>query len=103
MSLSSGRPGGATLGGRSLPEALAADERIRVVTGAAPRRQRFQLVNVAAPEHDVLGLERGDQTRDDVLDVASPLREPVRLQPVQSDVLLERSVPVRQMTELHRL
>src|SRR5262249_61535608 len=29
--------------------------------------------------------------------------EPVRLQPLQSDVLLERAMPVRQMAQLHRL
>src|SRR5215470_6520208 len=102
MSLGSGRSG-ATLDGRSLPQTLAADERVRVIAGAAARRQRLQLVNVAAPEHDVLGLERGDQPCDDVHDVAPPWLEPVRLQPVQSDVLLECSVPVRQVTELHRL
>src|SRR5262249_29799827 len=103
MSPGRDRSRSATLDGRSLPETLAADERVRVVAGAAAGRQRFQLVNVAAPEHDVRRLEGGDQTRDDILDVAPPLREPVRLEPMQADVLLERTVPVRQMTELHRL
>src|SRR5881296_3488256 len=61
------------------------------------------MVDVASTENDVLRLERGDQTADDVLDVAPPLREPVRLQPVQSDVPLESSIPIRQVAQLHRL
>jgi hypothetical protein len=60
-------------------------------------------VDVAAPQDDVLGLERGDQTTDDVLDVAPPLREPVRLQPAHADGVLEGSLPVRQVAQLHRL
>src|SRR5690242_11890416 len=94
---------GATLDGRSLPKPLSAEERVRVVAGAAARWQCFELVDVTAAKDDVLRLERGDQTREDVLDVAPPWLESVRLQPVQSDVLLECSVPVRQVTELHRL
>src|SRR5262245_65484245 len=60
-------------------------------------------MNVTAPEHDILGLERGDQASDNVLHVVSPFRQPVSLQPVHPDILLERSVPVWQMAELHRL
>src|SRR5262249_54251066 len=88
---------------RLLPQAETSGEGIYVVAGAAARRQRLELVNVAAPEDDVLWLERGDEASDDVLDVVAPLSEPMRLQPVQSDVLLERAVPVRQVAELHRL
>ena len=64
---------------------------------SSPARQRLQLVTVAAPENDVIGLERGDQTIDYVLDVAPPLPWPVPLQSVQSDVLLADSIPVRQI------
>src|SRR5262249_38230950 len=88
---------------RLLPQAETSGEGIYVVAGAAARRQRLELVNVAAPEDDVLWLERGDEASDDVVDVVAPLSEPMRLQPVQSDVLLERAVPVRQVAELHRL
>src|SRR4029453_2907583 len=86
-----------------LPQAKTPEECVRVVAGAAARWQRVQLVDVAASEHDVLRLERGHQTTDDVLHIAPPLPEPVRLQSAQADVLLESSVPVRQMAQLHRL
>jgi len=82
---------------RFLPQAKPAEERVRVVPDSATRRQLVQLVDVTAPENDVLGLERGDQTTDRVGDVTPPLREPVLLQPAQSDVRLEGSVPVRQV------
>src|SRR4030095_3041107 len=84
-------------------QAKAPDERVGVVAGPTPRWQCLQLVDVAAPEDDLLGLERGDQPRYDVLDVTSPLREAVRLQAAQSHVVLERSISVRQMAQLHRL
>src|SRR5262249_57636352 len=66
-------------------------------------RQRIELVDVAAAEDDVLRLQRGDEASDDVLDVTPPLRQPMSFQSVQSDVRLERFVPVRQVAQLHRL
>src|SRR5262249_35033876 len=81
-----------TLGRRSFPEAKAPEKGACVVAGAAAWRQRIELVDVAAAEDDVLRLERGDEAGDDVLDVAPPLSEPVRLQRVKPDVLLERAV-----------
>src|SRR5262249_60406099 len=63
----------------------------------------MELVAVAAAEDDVLRLERGDEACDDVLDVTPPLRQPMSFQSVQSDVRLERFVPVRQVAQLHRL
>src|SRR5262245_30465970 len=92
-----------TLGRRSLPEAKAPEKGVCVVAGAAAWRQRLELVDIAAAEDDVLRLERGDEATDDVLDVASPLDEPVRLESLQSDVLLERAGPVRQVAQRHRL
>src|SRR5262245_9503761 len=92
-----------TLGRRSLPEAKASEKGVCVVAGAAAWRQRIELVDVAAAEDDVLRLERGDEASDDVLDVTPPLRQPMSFQSVQSDVRLERFVPVRQVAQLHRL
>src|SRR5262245_64008913 len=92
-----------TLGRRSLPEAKASEKGVCVVAGAAAWRQRIELMDVAAAEDDVLRLERGDEASDDVLDVAPPLRQPTSFQSVQSDVRLERFVPVRQVAQLHRL
>src|SRR6266478_1614408 len=73
------------------------DKRVLVVAG----RQLVQFMDVDGPEN-VLGLERGDQTTDDVLDIAPPSHQPVLPQAPQSDVLLEGSVSVRQVTQLHR-
>src|SRR5437899_2395361 len=87
---------------RRLPEAKTPEKCVRVVPGSATGRQRVQLVDVAAPENDVLGLERGDQTTDDDVDLTPPSRDPVLLQPVQPDVRLEGSVPVRRVTQLPR-
>ena len=86
-----------------LPQAKASERCVRIVPGPATRRQRVQLVNIAAPENDVLGLERRHQTTDHVLDIALPSSEPVLLQCVQPDVLLEGSRPVGQVAQLHRL
>src|SRR5262249_21926005 len=78
---------------RLLPQAETSGEGIYVVAGAAARRQRLELVNVAGPEDDVLWLELGDEACADVLYVLRPITAPMRLQPVQSDVLL--NVPSR--------
>src|ERR1700746_189174 len=60
-------------------------------------------MDVAATQDDVFRLERGDQTTDDVRDGLPPLRQPVLLEPAQSDRVLERSVAVRQVAQLHGL
>src|SRR6266545_7838411 len=72
-----------------LPQAKTPEEGVGVVAGPAAWRQPVELVDVAAPEDDVLRLERGDETTDDVLDVAPPLREAVGLQRGHSHVRLE--------------
>ena len=53
------------------------EERVGVVAGPTAGWQGVELVDVPASEDDVLWLERGDETADDVLDVLPPLREPV--------------------------
>src|SRR4029453_15536193 len=78
------------------PQSKSAAKRVGVVAGPAAGRQRLEAVNVAASEDDLLGLDRRGQATDDVRDVTSPLRQPVRAQSAQTDVLLECPISVRQ-------
>src|SRR5262249_55623007 len=56
-----------------VPHAKPATERIGIVAGPAMRRQRLELLDVASPDHGLVGLERRDQAFDHVGNVATPL------------------------------
>src|SRR5262249_10805424 len=83
------------------PHAEAAFERIGVVANAAPRRQLFQVLDVPAAEHDVVGLERGDEALDHITDMLPPLLLAPLLQPAVTHVVLVGALLVRKVTELH--
>src|SRR5215471_18163318 len=64
----------------------------------------INLLRVAASKDDIVRLQGGDHTIDDVLDPSLPFPFTQPLQACCSDVMLERlAVPVRQMCEFHWL
>ena len=67
------------------------------------RRQHIEFLDVAAPNHGFVGLERGDEARHDVSNVTAPFLPAVALQPDPAHVVLIGTLLVRQVTELHGL
>ena len=67
------------------------------------RRQRMQFLDIAAPNHGFVGLERGDEARHHVGNVTAPFLLAVALQPDPAHVVLIGTLLVRQVTELHGL
>src|ERR1700730_9358455 len=60
-------------GGRCLfPQPKSAAKGIGVIARATKRRQRFELLDVASPEHRVVGLERRNEASHDVGNVTTP-------------------------------
>lgn len=98
-------PGGCVLfrAVRVCPATKPANERVGVVTFAATQRERTQFAGVAAPEHDLLGLEGGDQARDHVSDMSPPFLLTVSFQSATADIVLVGSFPVRKVTQFHGL
>jgi len=58
---------------RIFPQPKPAAERTAVVARSAKSRQLFQFVNVSATKYDLLWLERGDQSLDNILNKTTPL------------------------------
>src|SRR5262249_19411045 len=85
------------------PQAEAAAEGVGVVACARMRRQRMEFLDVAAPNHGFVGLERGDEALHDVVNVTAPFLLAVALQPAPTHVALIGALLVGQVTELHRL
>ena len=67
------------------------------------RRQRIEFLDVAAPNHRVVGLERGDEAGHDVGNVTAPFLLAVALQSDTAHVVLIGSLFVGQVTEFHGL
>ena len=67
------------------------------------RRQRIEFLDVAAPNHRVVGLERGDEAGHDVGNVTAPFLLAVALQSGTAHVVLIGSLFVGQVTEFHGL
>ena len=86
-----------------LPHEESAPERIRVVAQPATGRQLLEYLSVAAAEHNIVGLERGDQSVNHVKNVLPPLFLASLLQSALADIVLISGLLVRQMTKLHRL
>src|SRR5262245_13088167 len=55
------------------PQPKAAAKSIGVGTLATTRRQGFEPLDIAATDHRIVWLQRGDEALDDIGDVASPL------------------------------
>src|SRR5262245_27212915 len=70
------------------PQPKSAAERIGVVASARMRRQRFELPDVASPNYRIVGLQRGDEARHDVGNVASPFLLAVAFQSSTADIVL---------------
>src|SRR5215469_5854188 len=86
-----------------IPHAKAPAEGILVVAGTAMRRQHLELLDVAAADHGVVGLEGRDQALHDVGNVDAPLLLAMAFQSGLADVILVGVLSVGQMTELHGL
>src|SRR5262249_54829196 len=86
-----------------LPQPEPSHEGVGVVAGPAAGGQLLQLLDVPAPEHDIVGLEGCGQAGHHVRDVATPLLLAPLFQAAPSDVVLLGALLVRQMAELHRL
>jgi hypothetical protein len=87
-----------------LPQPEAALEGVAVGAAADFSRQFVDLVGVAAAEHDVIGLQRGEQALEHVIDLALPFFPAEALERGGADALLEGlAMAVRQMRQLHRL
>ena len=85
------------------PQSKSAAEGIGVVACARMRRQRFELPDVASPDHRIIGLQRGDEAGHDVGNVTPPFLFAVALQSGPADVVLIGTLLVGQVTELHGL
>src|SRR5215467_11774882 len=83
------------------PQAEAAAEGVGVVARARMRRQRMEFLDVAAPNHRIVGLERGDEACHDVGNVTAPFLLAVALQSGAAHVVLIGTLLVGQMAELH--
>src|SRR4051812_43347940 len=83
----------------ALPQTKSAEKCIAVVAGARSGWQLVQLFDVAASQHGIFRLERGDQACDDVLDTALPVLFSTLLQFVAPDIVFVGAFLVRQMTE----
>ena len=83
-----------------VPEAKAAEERELVVPALRVRRQFVELLDAAAPDHDVVGLHRVSQQLDHLEHELAPLLLPPLLERALADVVLERPVPKRKVGEL---
>ena len=55
-----------------MPDALASQISVAIVTDFHAGRQMFEQLGIAAAKHDIVGLERNDQTIDHVEDVLAP-------------------------------
>src|SRR5262249_38572895 len=86
-----------------LPKPKASQKRIGVIAGSAAGRQVAQLLDVAATEHHVVGFEGGDQLCDHVRHVVSPFLFASAVEATLTDVVLEGSLLVGKMRQLHRL
>lgn len=74
-----------------------------MVTRTAFGGQLFELLYVAASEHDFVGCQSGDQASDDVCDMAAPLLLPFLKQRLVTDIALVRAFLVREVTQFHGL
>src|ERR1700742_2027122 len=97
-----GSPCLASLGQAGIfPESEAADKGVGVLAQLALARTRVEFVGVAAADDDVVGLDRGRQALDDIVDVSCPFPFAVALQSGGADEILETFTPaVRQVREL---
>src|SRR6516225_9938607 len=86
-----------------LPQPKTAAERVGVVACARMRRQRVEFPDVTAPNHRVVGLERGDEAGHDVGNVTAPFLLAVALQSGTAHIVLIGPLLVRQVTEFHGL
>src|SRR6202035_5371036 len=91
-----------TAGERCLfPQPKSAAKGIGVIACATTRRQRFELLDVASPEHRVVGLQSRNQASHDVGNVTPPFLLAVALQSCPADIVLIGALLVGQVTEFH--
>jgi len=79
------------------PEPKAAEERVRIVAGAAAGGQLAQVLDVAAAQHHVVGLQRGNQSRHDIGDVRAGQSGHLALSALPGETIafkIERVTPV---------
>src|SRR5262245_63700669 len=86
-----------------LPQPKTAAERVGVLACARMRRQRIEFLDVAAPNHRIVGFERGDEAGHDVGNVTAPFLLAMALQSGAAHVVLIGALLVGQMAELHGL
>src|SRR5206468_11623691 len=86
-----------------LPEPEAPDEGVLVADSPAPGGKLVELAGLAAPQHDVVGLDRLRQLLDRLEDRLLPLPLAVLLPPKPAHVILEGPLPKGQVAELQRL
>src|SRR5262249_26101073 len=70
---------------------------------ARMRRQPIEFPDVAAPNHRIVGLERGDEAGHDVGNVTAPFLLAVALESGTAHVVLIGTLLVGQVTEFHGL
>ena len=88
---------------RRFPQLKSATKGVGVIARSTMRRQSFELLHIAPAEHGFVGLQRRDETRHNVGDVAPPPLLAVAHQSRPAHIILVGALLVRQMAKLHRL
>src|SRR5262249_52747745 len=86
-----------------LPQPKSTTKRIVVIACARARRQRIELLDIAAADHSVVGLEYGNQASYDIGNVAAPFLLSVALESTPTHVILIGALLVGQVTKLYGL
>src|SRR5262245_33079830 len=76
----------------SFPEPETANNRLGIVAQPATWWKCLQILHIATPKDHVIGLKRGNQTLDNILDIAQPLIDAVFLQRTPPHIIFKGSV-----------
>src|SRR5262249_50904233 len=88
--------------GRLLPETKTSHKSVGVIAGSATGRQLFEILDIAAAEDDVIGLQGSDQLCNHLGDVLPPFLLTSLIQTTLADVVLKGALFVGKMRQLHR-
>ena len=88
---------------RRFPQLKSAAKGVGVIARSTIRRQSFELLHIAPAEHGFVGLQRRDEARYNVGDVAPPPLLAVAHESRPADIILVGALLVRQVAKLHRL
>src|SRR5262249_37332628 len=86
----------------TVPHAESSHESVRVAASATSGWQLFELLDVAAAKDNIVRLQRGDQSFNNICDMTAPALLAVAFQSGSSDVVFVCPFLVRKVAELHR-